>query len=299
MTITKQPGKPSGDLTRRKFVSLIAGVPLVSLPDLALGAGDDNFPAKAEFDIKGTYMNAAFTHPMSKGSFNEVRNFLNDRMVNRSMSGDYDAHERTSVKANFAKLINALPEEIAWVPSTMVGENLVVSGLSLPGTSARIVTDAFHFNGSLHYYNQLAKQGMDVYVVRPRNNRIDLNDLDKAIKPGTRLLAISLVSATTGYQHDLKRICELAHARGAMVYADIIQAAGAVPIDVKDSGVDFCACATYKWLMGDFGVGFLYVRKDRLEQLKRTLIGYRQISKSTSHFLPFDEPAPVARPTPS
>jgi selenocysteine lyase/cysteine desulfurase len=75
-----------------------------------------------------------------------------------------------------------------------------------------------------------------------------------------------------------------------MVYADIIQAAGAVPIDVRDSNVDFCACATYKWLMGDFGIGFLYVRKDRLPLLKRTLFGYRQMSNFVSHTLPFDPP---------
>jgi selenocysteine lyase/cysteine desulfurase len=198
------------------------------------------------------------------------------------------------VSANFAKLINASPDEIAWVPSTMFGENLIVSGLSLPGSNERVVTDAFHFHGSLHLYGQLSKQGLNLTVVRPRNNRIDLNDLDVAIKPGTKLVAISLVSATTGYQHDLKKVCDLAHARGALVYADIIQAAGTIPIDVRASGVDFCACATYKWLMGDFGIGFLYVRKDRLPLLKRTMIGYRQMINFVSHVLPFDPPGETA-----
>ena len=52
-------------------------------------------------------------------------------------------------------------------------------------------------------------------------------------------------------------MCDLAHAHGAYVYADIIQAAGAVPLDVRASGVDFAACSTFKWLMGDFGLGLL------------------------------------------
>jgi selenocysteine lyase/cysteine desulfurase len=52
-----------------------------------------------------------------------------------------------------------------------------------------------------------------------------------------------------------------------------------VPFDVKASGVDFCACATYKWLMGDFGVGFLYARGDRLDRLDPTAFGYRQVSE--------------------
>lgn len=286
----KNPQKPT-DRSRRKFVSLLASVPLtwsLPLPATVARAKGNLFPATDEFDIKGTFINAAYTHPMSKGSFNEVKNFLNERMINRQAPKGYDAFERHSVTAKFARLINAFPEEIAWVPSTMVGENLIVSGLSLPGTKEHVVTDAFHFHGSLHLYSQLAKQGLKLTVVKPRDNKIDLNDLDAAIKTGTKLVAVSLVSATTGYQHDLKKLCDLAHSRGALVYADIIQAAGAVPIDVRSSGVDFCACATYKWLMGDFGIGFLYVRKDRLSLLRRTLIGYRQMASFVSHTLPFD-----------
>jgi selenocysteine lyase/cysteine desulfurase len=274
----------------------MAGAPLASgFPFNKSVAADfmqtPDFPAKKMFAIKGTYINAAYTHPMSLGSYGEVRKFLDTRMLNRQEPNGYDPFERPAVTAAFAKLINAGPEEIAWIPSTMVGENLVINGLGIPGSGAHVVTDALHFHGSLFLYDQLQKQGsIKLSVVKPRNNRIDLNDLDAAISPGTRLVALSLVSATTGYAHDLKAVCQLAHSRGALVYADIIQAAGAVPIDVKESGVDFCACSTYKWLMGDFGIGFLYVRKDALPQVKRTLIGFRQMKSLETHFLPFDPP---------
>jgi selenocysteine lyase/cysteine desulfurase len=55
---------------------------------------------------------------------------------------------------------------------------------------------------------------------------------------------------------------ELAHAHGALLYADVIQCAGAIPIDVRAMGIDLAACSTYKWLMGAKGFGFLYVRED-------------------------------------
>lgn len=84
----------------------------------------------------------------------------------------------------------------------------------------------------------------------------------------------------------------LAHSRGVLVYADIIQAAGAVPIDVKASGVDFACCGTYKWLMGDFGTAFLYVRPDRLDRLVRPAVGWRQLRSNQSHNLPYDPPGP-------
>jgi selenocysteine lyase/cysteine desulfurase len=95
-----------------------------------------------------------------------------------------------------------------------------------------------------------------------------------------------------GFQHDLKAVADLAHAHGAYVYADIVQAAGAVPIDVRATGVDFCACSSFKWLMGDFGAGFLYVREDLLDRVvTRTHIGYHSTTAMDSHFPPFDPEA--------
>jgi selenocysteine lyase/cysteine desulfurase len=285
----------SFDISRRKWLTAAAGM----LPVAALtGLKQADFPrtvalrlpAKSEFGIQGTYLNAAYTHPMSLGSAGAVRSFLDMRMVNGLGKGADMQADRSESRALFARLINADPEELAWIPSTMVGENLVVSGLGLSEGHGRVVTDAYHFDGSLYLYQQLAKKGLDLHIIRPKNNGIDLNDLDAAITPGTKLVAISLVSTINGFQHDLKAVCKLAHARGALVYADIIQGAGAVPIDVRESGVDFCACSTYKWLMGDFGVGFLYVRKDRLDKLKRSLYGYRQLSSYAFHTFPFDAP---------
>ena len=284
------------DKSRRKWLTTVGAIPFAAgVIDTGKGIAATNsvqriLPAKDKFQISGTYLNAAYTHPMSIGSVNAIKAFLDLRMVNGKGAGVNMATDRSEARDLFAKLINADPQELAWVPSTMVGENLVVSGLGLHGSKARVVTDAYHFDGSLYLYQQLAKQGLDLHILSPRNNQIDMNELDAAIKPGTKLVAISLVSTINGFQHDLKAVCDLAHSRGAMVYADIIQAAGAVPIDVKASGVDFCACSTYKWLMGDFGVGFLYIRNDRLDQLKRSQYGYRQLADYTFHAFPFDLP---------
>jgi selenocysteine lyase/cysteine desulfurase len=64
-----------------------------------------------------------------------------------------------------------------------------------------------------------------------------------------------------------------------------------MPVDVKASGVDFCATASYKWLMGDFGLGFLYAKQSALEKLVRPAYSYRQLRRFTNHMFPFDEPA--------
>lgn len=287
-----QPYDPS----RREMLSLMMGLPLgACLPkewatEKWMPEPGEELPHKKFFAIKGTYLNAAYTHPMSKGSYLAINEYLHERLADGQKPRHTMDDNRTEAKKLFAKLINADVEEIAWIPSTMVGENAILNGLSIPGSKSRVVTDAYHFSGSLFLYNELARQGLDLHIISPRENRIHTDDFEAAITPGTKLVALSLVSAFNGYQHDLKKVCEIAHARRALVFADIIQAAGAVPIDVKESGVDFCSSATYKWLMGDFGAGFLYVRKDKLDMLKRSQIGYRQEASFISHVYPFDDP---------
>jgi selenocysteine lyase/cysteine desulfurase len=174
--------------------------------------------------------------------------------------------------------------------STMEGENLIVTSLALDKTKG-VVTDAYHY--SLPLYGELKKRGVPVAIASPRDNRIELDDLDRLIGPSTRLVAVSAVSSDTGFAHDLRSLCEMAHRKGALVYADIIQAAGAVPLDIKATGVDFCCTGTYKWLMADFGVAFLYVRPDRLQELERVQVGWRQYEGYTSHIYPFDPPGSV------
>ncbi|GIL41661.1 aminotransferase class V-fold PLP-dependent enzyme [Roseiterribacter gracilis] len=246
--------------------------------------------SRKEFALDGTFLNAAYAHPLSATARAAMQRYT-ERRGTQIRTPDIETRSlRTEARRLFAQLIGATVGEIAFVPSTMVGENLVVGALGLPGSNAHVVTDIYHFQGSLYLYRALAERGLRVTVLGARDNRIDMEELAAAIGPDTKLVALSLVSAFSGFQHDLKRVCEIAHARGALVYADIVQAAGAIPIDVKASGVDFAACATYKWLMGDFGVGFLYVRDAHVEQLQRTLHGYMQIADFTYHQFPYDPP---------
>src|SRR3984957_468181 len=205
-------------------------------------------PDKANFPLDHIYLNAAYTHPFGRFAFEAGETFLRARMNDPNRSWP-DNNARDAAVAAFARLINASPEDIAVVPSTMEGENLIVQSLGLDKTTG-VTTDAYHY--SLPLYGELEKRGVPVAIAAPRDNRIELDDLERLMSPSTRLVAISAVSSDTGFAHDLKSLCDMAHSKGALVYADIIQAAGAVPLDVKATGVDFCCAGTYKWLMGDF-----------------------------------------------
>lgn len=227
-------------------------------------------------------------HPMSKGAKAAIGRYLDSRSLDGT--NPYDRKLDEDVQALFARLINADPAEVAYVQSTTTGENLVVQALDLANRKGRIVVDTLHFFGSFYLYQELARKGLEVVWLKDRDGRIPLSDYKAAITPGTLFVAVSSTSTINGYQADLKRICEMAHAVGAYVYADIIHSAGCTPFDVKASGVDFAATASYKWLMGDFGLGFLYVAKDVQPKLTRSVFGYYQLDQFQTHLYPFDPP---------
>jgi selenocysteine lyase/cysteine desulfurase len=270
--------------------NLLIGAGIASLQSRVVSAGAP-LPARSDFLVvrAETCLNNARWHPISIGATKSVQEYLEYKASGGGAS-DYSGTSQVQVKNLFAQLIHAKPSEISFVPSTTVGENLIASGLGLPGSGGNVVTDALHFEGSLYQYGAMAKQGLDVRFLRPREGRIEMSDLDQAIDSKTKLVALSLVSMINGFQHDLKAVCDLAHSRGALVYVDAVQAIGAVPFDVRESGVDFLACSSYKWLMGDMGLGFLYVREDRLDRVARSQYGYRQLSSMQYHVFPYDPP---------
>lgn len=261
----------------------------------AAAASTPKLPDTANFRVHEfeTCLNAGRWHPMSKGAreaANRYQEYKERGIWDRGPKANGGSQAKT--KALFAKLIGASEDEIAFVQSTTAGENLVVQSLGLDrATSGNIVTDGLHFEGSLYLYSALRKRGMDVRLVRPREWRVDVKDIERAINRDTRLVAVSLVSYINGFEHDVRAICDIAHRHGALVYVDIIQAAGAVPIDIKALDADFCATASYKWLMGDFGLGFLYVKKELLgTRVARPVYSYRQLTTFENHMFPHDRP---------
>jgi selenocysteine lyase/cysteine desulfurase len=281
-------------ITRRRLLQGVGGLSLLasSSPIVAAAAhGMVRLPDKANFIFEGAYLNAAYCHAVGRRTRDAADRYLQNRMLAPETNWPVK-NPRDDAVAQYAKLINAHPDEVAVVPSTLEGENLIAASLGL-GPHAGVVTNPLHYDASLVMYGELHKAGMPLALVAPVANQIDYQALEAAITHDTRLVAVSLVSSDTGYLHDLKTICEIAHGKGALVYADVIQAVGAIPFDVRASGVDFCCAGTYKWLMGEFGLAFLYVRSDRLPGLKRVQVGWRGLKSYSRHYLPYDTPGPL------
>ena len=278
------------DMTRRTLLGAAAAALPLSAATPALSA--TQLPDKASFEFHGVYLNAAYAHPLHRAVRQAGNDFLlarADKDVRRAWPRD---NPRNDAVAKFAGLVKASPDDIAVVPATMEGENHVVNALGL-SEKAGVVTDVYHYDASLALYGEWAKRGVPVTCLRQKDNRIPLEDVERAITPDIKLVAVSHIASDTGHQYDLKALSDIAHRKGAYVYADIVQSAGAVPLDLPASGVDFACAGAYKWLMGEFGAAFLYVRPERLKDLKQTAIGWRSLASNNSHSWPFDPPGPA------
>lgn len=287
-------------ITRREYLAASSAALLAaSAPGAAVAQDGKPFDPSAPlphkdafFPFKDTYLNSASQHPLSRGARKAVNKYLDFKtFALDSDFSNFNAYD--GALAKFAQLINASQDEVCFVQSTTVGENLVFRGLGFPHSGGRIVTDELHYTGSSPSYDQLAKEGVDVHTIRSDNGVITAEQFAEAITPDTRLVAFSSVSMINGFEHDLAEICEIAHANGALVYADLVQQVGSMPVDVRASGVDFCAAASYKWLLGEQGLGFLYARKDRLADIDRPWYGHYQLKSRQSFAFPAPEPGDV------
>ncbi len=148
------------------------------------GFGDD-------FAITGTYIDAAYCHPQPRKAMEAARAYVEQRFANPQSVGPR-GNPRNLAVGRFAALMNVAPADVAVVPSTMVGENMLCAALGI-GKEAGVVTDVMHYDGSLALYGELAARGAPVEVVPMRSEGIDLKQYRDAIGPKTRLIAISLV----------------------------------------------------------------------------------------------------------
>ncbi len=230
--------------------------------------------------VRKTWLAGAEYCPLSVHSIQAIEAYTNSKsQASGSYGFGFSAELQAETKERFAKLINASADEIAFVQSTTEGENIVLAGLDLAKRGGNVVIDDLHFEASKYLYTTLQDRGLiELRVVEAKNWQTTVADYAPYIDKDTQLVSIALVSQINGHVADVKAISELAHANGAWMYADIIQGAGNTPIDVEAMGIDFASTSTYKWLMGEHGFGFLYVRRDLQEEVvKQTRYGLRQV----------------------
>ena len=128
--------------------------------------------------------------------------------------------------------------------------------------------------------------------VKSKNGRITAEDFERYIDKHTKVILLASVQEINGFHADVTKIAKLAHAHGCYLIVDGIQEIGALTVDVKALDIDFYCAGGKKWIGNPFGMGFLYIRKELLQELSPPYYSYFdvQVPKNTTRDMNRPEP---------
>ena len=235
-------------LDRRSFLTTTAAG-LAALPSargMTLPAEEDPLGVRADFPITRnlTFLATSWIGPMPRVVRDVAVEYVDEKMYWADSRLRLEKKEMT--RTAFAELFGAKPEEVALLSGTGDAENIVTRGLDLKAGD-NVVIDDLHFTSSIVLYRHLEKdKGVELRVVPEKNGRSPLEEFEARIDEKTRLVSVAWVSNRNGYRHDLRALTELAHANGALVFTDAVQAIGTFPANLNELGVDFLVAGAYK-----------------------------------------------------
>ena len=279
------------DINRREFLgvaSTAAGSAAFGAPNTdgqaqpppSSAPDDDPLGVRRDFPVAGEilYLNSAYITPVPAPVAAAGRTFA-DRKMNRPILLDEMLRKTNDVRGQFARLINASPDEIAFLYATSEGENVLAGAIDLT-RGDNVVIDELHYNTTFVLYRELEKlRGIELRIVKHRGGFVAREDFEKFVDKRTRLVSVAWVSHQNGFRHDMRPLADLAHANGAYFYTDAVQALGMFPVDVKAAGVDCLTSGTYKWLLGGFGVAPFYMRRELLDRVRPDRYGEFNVEK--------------------
>ena len=223
------------------------------------------------------YFNHAAIAPPSTRVQAAIGNALEDYSKLGAAAWPMYRDQRDRLRGKLAQLVGATPADLALVASTSQG--IVDIAMCFPWRKGdRVILFEGEFPANITPWQRAAELfGVEVTMldVRAFERGEGLLALERALeqKPA-RLVAVSAVQFQTGFRMPLEAIVARAHAAGAEVFVDGIQAVGATPIDVRETPVDYLVAGSHKWLMGVEGCAMLYVHPDRAAALRPNLASW-------------------------
>ncbi len=181
--------------------------------------------------------------------------------------------EMEKLRAQFARLINAEPGEVAVTFSVSSALNSLASALDYRARSS-VVTSDFDFPTMGHVWLAQQPRGARVEWARADGYRLPLSSYETVAGEDTLLIATTHVCYRNGFKSNIAALAELAHERGALLLIDAYQSMGTQPMDVKALDLDFLVTGALKYLLGSPGVAFLYVRQELIERYQPSDSGW-------------------------
>ncbi len=271
--------------------------PELPLPHPRLG-DRSLFPTLEE----GVYLNHAAVSPLSRPVREAAEEALADFAATGLGAVGPWMRRREVLRADVAAFLGVQPEDIGFAPGTTrgivdialavdwrPGDRIIVFDGEFPSNVGPWMTAARRFGATVE---RLPLEGFGDGSGR------GLARLEEALaRPGVRLVAVSAVQFATGLRMPLGAMGELAHARGAELFADGVQAVGALPVDLTH--VDYLVAGAHKWLMSVDGIAVVYAAPAARERLTPLTGGWLSVPEPLDFLIapcaPLDYDKPVRR----
>ena len=217
-------------------------------------------------------LNSGGVAPTPQATLDLQQSFYDREAVMTTTSPDLrDVYntELGALRAEIAALLGAEPDEIALIRAVSEAVSFVAAALELQPGDRVILTAAEHPSGYLAWLTLRDRLGLELVAIEANgDDQAFLRDMEQAMTPNTRAICLSHVTHRTR-----DRACRSTGSRRwpaseeSVTVVDAAQSFGARPADMRQLGCDVMAFPAFKWSMGPYGIGAMYVRRDAQERL--------------------------------
>lgn len=222
------------------------------------------------------YFDHAAVAPLPQPTVEAVAAFTQQASCQGDTVWPHWSKEIETMRQAVASWIGATSEEVAFVPNTTFGINMVAEGWPWR-KGDNVVIPAGEFPSNHFPWQNQESRGVELRVVGEPTGPVDLDAIAAAIDGSTRIVAASWVGYASGYRLDLEKLVAIAHRRGAAVFLDAIQGLGVFPLNLQQTPVDFLAADGHKWMLGPEGAGMMYINQSFLDRLRCGVVGWNSV----------------------
>ncbi len=238
----------------------------------------EGFPALKHW----TYLDVAARGVLSRETRAALDAHLDDRMMNGGNKERFFALIEEA-RGRFAQIVNAEPAEITYTKNISEGLNMVATGIQWKAGDNVVVCAELEHPNNVYVWLNLQRLGVEVRMVKPRDNHIPVDDMIAKMDARTRCATASTVTFAPGFRTDINALGKACRERGVLFLVDAAQSAGKLHTDVKQSNVDALIVSTQKGLLGLYGMGFLYVRREWAEQMQPAYLARFGVDLGDAH----------------
>jgi cysteine desulfurase len=212
--------------------------------------------------MRRVYADANATTPLLSEVMEAMRPYWMERFGNASsihLDGQQAHGGVDRARETMAEFFNCHAAEVVFNSGGTEGDNTAVFGLLRPGD--HFITTSIEHSAILQPARRMVERGVETTFVDPQpSGLIDPADIQRALRPETRLISVMLANNETGVLQPVEKIGKIARLAGAFFHIDAVQGAGKVPCDVKRFGCHLLSISAHK-MHGPKGVGAMFVRR--------------------------------------